>query len=160
MVMNLPTVQWTQVWSLNWEDPWRKEWQPSPVFLPGEFHGQSSVVGYSPWCCKELGTTEWLTLSLFIIQRSTKWNKKKTKKPHHLLTLRYTKWDFPGGLVVKNLPASAESMGLIPWSGKSPHAVEQLSLCMTTTEALPPYSLCSATGEALALQLESSLCSP
>ena len=32
--------------------------QPTPVFLPGEFHGQRSLVGYSPWGCKELDTTE------------------------------------------------------------------------------------------------------
>ena len=31
------------------EIPWRREWQPTPVFLPGEFHGQRSLVGYSPW---------------------------------------------------------------------------------------------------------------
>ena len=29
--------------------PWRKKWQPTPVFLPGKFHGQRSLVGYSPW---------------------------------------------------------------------------------------------------------------
>ena len=29
--------------------PWRREWQPTPVFLPGESHGQSSLAGYSPW---------------------------------------------------------------------------------------------------------------
>ena len=34
--------------------PWRKEWQPSPVFLPGEFHGQKSLAGYCPWGHKEL----------------------------------------------------------------------------------------------------------
>jgi len=28
---------------------WRRKWQPTPVFLPGEFHGQRSLVGYSPW---------------------------------------------------------------------------------------------------------------
>ena len=38
--------------------PWRREWQPTPVFLPGEFHGQRILVGYSPWGHKELGTTE------------------------------------------------------------------------------------------------------
>ena len=32
--------------------PWRRKWQPSPVFLPGEFHGQRSPAGYSPWGCK------------------------------------------------------------------------------------------------------------
>ena len=29
--------------------PWKRKWQPTPVFLPGEFHGQRSLVGYSPW---------------------------------------------------------------------------------------------------------------
>ena len=29
--------------------PWRREWLPIPVFLPGEFHGQRSLAGYSPW---------------------------------------------------------------------------------------------------------------
>ena len=34
-----------------------EKWQPTPVFLPEEFHGQKSLVGYSPWGCKELETT-------------------------------------------------------------------------------------------------------
>ena len=33
--------------------PWRKAWQPTPVFLPGESHGQRSVSDYNPWSCKE-----------------------------------------------------------------------------------------------------------
>ena len=41
--------------------PWRREWQPTPVFLPGEFHGQRSLVSYSPWSHTELDTTEQLT---------------------------------------------------------------------------------------------------
>ena len=40
---------------------WRREWQPTPVFLPGEFHRQRSLAGYSPWGHKESDTTEWLT---------------------------------------------------------------------------------------------------
>ena len=32
--------------------PWRKNCQPTPVFLPGEFHGQRSLAGYSPWDCR------------------------------------------------------------------------------------------------------------
>ena len=39
----------------------RRKWQPTPVFLPGESHGQRSLVSYSPWGCKELDTTERLT---------------------------------------------------------------------------------------------------
>ena len=40
--------------------PWRRKWQLTPVFLPGESHGWRSLVGYSPWGCKESDTTEWL----------------------------------------------------------------------------------------------------
>ena len=38
--------------------PWRRAWQPTPVSLPGESHGQQSLVGYSPWGHKQLDTTE------------------------------------------------------------------------------------------------------
>ena len=38
--------------------PWRRAWQPTVVFLPGEFHGQRSLVGHSPWGCKESDMTE------------------------------------------------------------------------------------------------------
>ena len=41
-----------------WKIPWRREWHPIPVFLPGEPHGQWSLGGYSPHGCKELDTTE------------------------------------------------------------------------------------------------------
>ena len=44
--------------------PWRKEWLPTLVFLPGEFQGQRSLGGYSPWGCKELDKTEELISSL------------------------------------------------------------------------------------------------
>jgi len=44
--------------------PWRRAWQPTPVILPGEFHGQRSLAGYSPWSRKELDMTEQLILSL------------------------------------------------------------------------------------------------
>ena len=40
---------------------WRKKWQPTPVFLPRESHGQKSLVSYSPWGHKESDTTEWLS---------------------------------------------------------------------------------------------------
>ena len=38
--------------------PWRRKWQPAPVFLLGAFHGQRSLAGYSPWDRKESDTTE------------------------------------------------------------------------------------------------------
>ena len=42
--------------------PWRREWQPPPVFMPRESHGQRSLTDYSPWGPKESYTTKWLTL--------------------------------------------------------------------------------------------------
>ena len=43
------------------EIPWRRAWQSTPVFLPGESHGQRSLVGYSPWGCR--GRHDWSDLS-------------------------------------------------------------------------------------------------
>ena len=65
MVKNLSAMQETQVQSLDGEDPQEKRMATTPVFLPGEFHGQRSLAGYSPWGRKELETTEWLTLLHF-----------------------------------------------------------------------------------------------
>ena len=58
--------------------PWRREKQAIPGFLPGEFHGQRSLAGYSPWGCKELYTTEQLTLSPL----------KVSARPRHLKVQR------------------------------------------------------------------------
>ena len=59
MVKNLPAVQETRIQSLGWEVP--LEEGMAPVFLPGEFHGQRNLVGYSSWGRKESDTTEQLT---------------------------------------------------------------------------------------------------
>ena len=58
MVKNLPAVQ--ETWFDPWDGkvPWRRERKPTPVFLPGEFHGQRSLMDYSPWDLKESDTTE------------------------------------------------------------------------------------------------------
>ena len=56
-------MQETWVRSLGWEDPqvgnipWRRKWQPTPVFLPRISHGQRNLVGYSPWGRKESDTS-------------------------------------------------------------------------------------------------------
>ena len=62
MVKNLPVMQETQIRTLGKEDRLEREWQPTPVSLPEEFHGQSSLAGYSLWGLKELDTTEQLSL--------------------------------------------------------------------------------------------------
>ena len=68
MVKSLPAMWETWVRSKRCGfDPWvgmipcSRKWQPVPVFLPGKSHGQRrSLVGYSPWGCKESDMTEWL----------------------------------------------------------------------------------------------------
>ena len=58
-VKNSPAMQKTQetrVQSWVGKIPWRRKWQPTPVFSPGKCHGQRSLVGYSPWGCKESDT--------------------------------------------------------------------------------------------------------
>ena len=44
-------------YAIDWR---RKQWHPTPVLLPGKSHGQRSLVGYTPWGCKESDTTEQL----------------------------------------------------------------------------------------------------
>ena len=46
--------------------PWNRKWQPTAVFLPGEFHGQRSLAGYSSWSCKESDTSEWLSTHIYV----------------------------------------------------------------------------------------------
>ena len=57
MIKNLPAMQKT--WFDPWvgKIPWRRKWLSTPEFLPGEFHGQRSLVDHSPWGCKKLDTT-------------------------------------------------------------------------------------------------------
>ena len=56
---NLPAMHKTKVQLLDWEEPLeRREWILTPVFLPGEFHGQRSLENYSPWVTK---SWTWLT---------------------------------------------------------------------------------------------------
>ena len=58
---------------LGREIPWRRKWQPTPVFLPGRFHGLRRLVGYSPWGHKESDVTEWLhfiSLHVYIFQEN------------------------------------------------------------------------------------------
>ena len=62
MVKNLPATQEIRVQSLGWEDSLDKGMAIRSSILPGEFHGQRSLVGYSPWGPKELDATERLAL--------------------------------------------------------------------------------------------------
>ena len=71
MVNNLPAMQEIpalQVRSLGWEDPLEKEMDTHSSILAGKFLRQRSLVGYSPWCCKELDMAERLSLHFILLQ--------------------------------------------------------------------------------------------
>ena len=61
MAKNLSAMRktWVEPWVEKF--PWRRKWQPTPIFLPGESQGQRSLEGYSSWGRKQLDTTERLT---------------------------------------------------------------------------------------------------
>ena len=89
MVKNLPVMQETQVCSPGQKNPLETEMATHYIFLPGEFHGQMSLVGYSSWSCKQSHSTEQLNTFAF------------------------------GGPVVKNSPANAGDIYSIPGLGGS-----------------------------------------
>ena len=62
--------------------PWRRKWQPTPVFLPGESHGQRSLMGYSPWGLRRVGH-DWIDLAAaagFVEREKKEGNNPVTKK--------------------------------------------------------------------------------
>ena len=101
MVKRLPAMRESWVQSLGQEDPWRRKWQPTPVLLPGKFHGWTSLVGYSPWGRRGSDTTEQLHLFCFNEQ--------------YFLKLKHTRfgiwWQFltPDNLSVFNLSLFSSS---------------------------------------------------
>ena len=60
-VWELLYFKWLHVHKTIPEFNWRRKWQHTQVLLPREFHGQRSLVGYSPWSGKGSDTTKWLT---------------------------------------------------------------------------------------------------
>ena len=63
-----------------------RAWQPTPVFLPGEVHGQRHLVSYSPQGHKESDMTEWLTLSHFFTML------KVNNSDHNFLNVLIMQW--------------------------------------------------------------------
>ena len=84
--------------------PCRREWLPTSVFLPGEFHGQRSLVGYSLWGGRDLDKTEQLAFSLS-------------------LRIYHYPWGFPGGATGKEPTCQRRRHrrhGFSPWVEKIP----------------------------------------
>ena len=81
---------------------WRRKWQPSPVFLPGESHGHRSLVGYSPWGRKESDMTEHIALT-YIYARLPRWHsgKESAYQSRRYKKCRFSLW-----------------VGKIPWRRK------------------------------------------
>jgi len=67
MTKRLSTMQETWVRSLGWEDPLEKEMAIHSSILPGKFHGQRSLVSYSPWGRKESDMTERLHFTSLLL---------------------------------------------------------------------------------------------
>ena len=112
---------------------WRRAWQPTPAFLPGEFHGQRSLAGYRPWGPKESDMTEQLSLGTITINRSLNYPwvchfhpftfntsvclERTSCKQHIAVLLIFTEFDIISfnsaftmivAQLVKNLPAMWE----------------------------------------------------
>ena len=60
MIKNLPADAGDMSLFPGGKIPWRRNWQPTTVFLPGKSHGQRSLTGYSPWSCSESDRTQQL----------------------------------------------------------------------------------------------------
>ena len=107
MVKNLPAMQKTLVRSMGKEDALEKGMAITPVFLPGEFHGQRSLAGYSPWGHKELDIIESLRLV----------DKKKQKKT--LCFLNIPIMNDPKGIPIASINPNNLSFWYLAcsWSG-------------------------------------------
>ena len=91
-----------------------REWQPTPVLLPGKSHGQRSQVGYSLWGLEELGMTERLHFHFALSGGSTLYVHNAFSTVRILTVL-----DFPGGSDGKACVYNAGDLGSIPGSGRS-----------------------------------------
>ena len=107
---------------------WRREWKPTPVFLPGESHGQRSLVGYSLWGCKV--RHNWSNLA---------WSESESHsvvpdslQPHEL----YSLWNSPG----QNTGVGSLSLlqGIFPNPGIKPRSP---TLQMNSLPVKPPGNL-------------------
>ena len=127
LVKNLPVMQEPRFSPWVGKITWRKEQQLPPVFLPGEFHGQRRLAGYSPWSHKE---RTWLSTNTVTF-------KAPMRREMLLFPCLFCKWSsfgqvilfflmqrgslgFPHGPRVKNPPAKTGDLAWIPGSVRSP----------------------------------------
>ena len=118
--------------------PWRKKWQPTPVFLPGESHRQKSLAGYSPGNCKELDTIEQLTLpgAQTVKNLPTMWETQvRSLSQEDCLEkgMQPTPVFLPG-----ESHGQRSLEGYSPWGHKESDMTEQLTLFQPQHKVLPP----------------------
>ena len=113
IVKNLPAVWETQVQSLDQKIPWRRAWQPTPVFLPGEFHGQRSLQSMGSQRVRHDWATNTFTWKLKA-SASTYWQRATQQ---HCITF-YLSSDAlrrkvrKGGTKISLAPKKIETLGL------------------------------------------------
>ena len=83
---------WVTSLSLSTFTHWRRKWQPTPVFLPGESHGQRSLVGCSPWGHTESDTTEatWQQQHTYTYIQIDTYTNNQTKNTLRVITVNRT----------------------------------------------------------------------
>ena len=146
-----------QTWlqSLGQEGPWRREWQPTPVFLPGEFHGQRNLVDYSPWGRKESDTTKQLILfSPCLHHQNIRRRKKMAEVEKHSCQALYNSkiLQQPSGSTMICVYANSTSLAsfqphptdifAFPWTHKAHSCLTGLALFSLMPEMLFPRHLC------------------
>ena len=148
------TCQCRRGWFDPWvgKMPWRRKWQPTPAFLPGKFHGQRSLVDYSPWGRKELGhDSEWACVHVHTHFESL--NPWKVALRVFLEQLVHSLWE-PGwarriglskhkGSVLWMLLLLTEAGILLHWLQVPPSLAEAMSLGLKSPMPFPPFFLSS-----------------
>ena len=98
--------------------PWRRVWWPTPVFLPGESHGQGSLVGYSLWGHEGSKWLKWLSTHIINSGVSSFPLGFVPMSLYHPLPFEVPSWDFPGSPVIKTPCFQCRGCGCDHWVGK------------------------------------------
>ena len=134
--------------------PWSRKWHPSSVFLPGKFHGQRSLVGYSPWGHKESDTTEQLSFpfpfwpwSLWDLISPTKIEPTPPALEGEVLITK-----LPGKPLPLGVPFKWESRGH-RWNKSQRSEIAQVPSCWPWGSKLPCYGAGHMAGKNMGLYI-------
>ena len=126
MVKNAPAVQRPGFDPWVGKIPWRREWQPTPVFLPGEFQGQRNLADCNPWCCKESDTIQQLNDKHFesLTARDYPLSPFQATSPYKQVKERFL-----------NLPSCSKSHEVLKISGLAPRSSRTVVKCAFLSHA-------------------------